>query len=76
MVRRLFWATLGLGAGVTTAVMTSRWMRRQADRMAPANIGRQAGETLRGVGELFRQALADGRAAMREREAEIRESLR
>jgi hypothetical protein len=74
-VRRVFWLAVGLGAGVTTAVMTSRWMRRQAERVAPANIGRELQSGLRDLGELFREALAEGRQAMREKEAEIRSAL-
>ena len=74
-MRRVFWLAVGLGAGVTTAVMTSRWMRRQAERVAPANIGRELQSGLRDLGELFREALAEGRQAMREKEAEIRSAL-
>ena len=74
-MRRVFWLAVGLGAGVTAAVMTSRWMRRQAERVAPANIGRELQSGLRDLGELFREALAEGRQAMREKEAEIRSAL-
>jgi hypothetical protein len=74
-VRRLFWTALGLGAGVTAAVLTSRWMRRQSERMAPANIGQQLGETARDVGQLLREALEEWRTGMAEREAEIRAQL-
>jgi hypothetical protein len=74
-VRRLFWTALGLGAGVTAAVMTSRWMRRQSERMAPANLGRQASETLRDIGQLAREAAEEWRKGMAEKEAEIRSQL-
>jgi len=33
-MRRIFWLAMGLGAGVTAAVMVSRWTRRQAERLA------------------------------------------
>jgi hypothetical protein len=74
-MRRVFWVAVGLGAGATAAVMVSRWMRRQADRMAPANVGRELQNGFRDLGQLFREAFAEGRQAMREKEAEIRSAL-
>jgi hypothetical protein len=41
-VRRLFWLGLGLGAGVAAAIGASRWARRQASRVAPASLAREA----------------------------------
>ena len=74
-MRRLFWTALGLGAGVTAAVLTSRWMRKQSDRMAPANVGRQLGDTARDIGQLLQEALEEWRKGMAEKEAEIRAQL-
>ena len=74
-MRRLFWTALGLGAGVTAAVLTSRWMRRQSERLAPANIGQQLGEAARDLGQLAREALQEWRTGMAEKEAEIRAQL-
>jgi hypothetical protein len=70
-MRRAFWLAAGLGAGVAGAIMVSRWMRRQRDRLSPANIGAQVSEGLRDLGELFREAVTEAREATREREAEI-----
>ena len=74
-MRRVFWVAVGLGAGVTAAVMTSRFMRRQADRMSPANIGRELQSGFRDLGQLVKEALAEGRQAAREKEAAIRTAL-
>ncbi|MFN2544985.1 MAG: hypothetical protein ABR600_10535 [Actinomycetota bacterium] len=74
-MRRMFWTAVGLGAGVTAAVLTSRWMRRQTERMAPANMGRQLGDTARDIGQLVRESLEEWRKGMAEREAEIRAQL-
>jgi hypothetical protein len=74
-VRRLFWTALGLGAGVTAAVLTSRWMHKQTERMAPANVGRQLGDTARDIGQLIQEALEEWRKGMAEKEAEIRAQL-
>jgi hypothetical protein len=71
----MFWTAVGLGAGVTAAVLVSRWMRRQTERMAPANVGRQLGDTARDVGQLLREAAEEWRKGMAEKEAEIRAQL-
>ena len=74
-MRRGFWVALGLGAGVTAAVLTSRWMRKQTERMAPANVGRQLGDTARDLGQLLSEALEEWRKGSAEKEAEIRAQL-
>jgi hypothetical protein len=75
-MRRIFWLALGLGAGATAAVMSGRWMKRQTQRMAPANLARQAGSRAADLGSVLVQAAKEFRAGAAEREAEIRSSLR
>lgn len=74
-MRRFFWVAVGLGAGVTAAILASRWLRRQRERLAPANLGAQAAEGFRDLGELIRSSVGEGRRAMAEKEAEIRAAL-
>ena len=74
-MRRIFWVALGLGAGATAAVLMARWTRRQTQRVAPANLGRQVSRGASDLGRLLRTALQEGRAAMAEREAEIRREI-
>jgi hypothetical protein len=74
-VRRIFWLALGLGAGATAAVLAARWAKRQGQKVAPANIGRQVSGAASDFGRLVRTALAEGRQAMADREAEIRRDL-
>jgi hypothetical protein len=74
-VRRIFWLAVGLGAGGTAVVMTNRWARRQRERFAPANLGRQAGETLSNSAALAGQVWKAFQNGAEEREAEIRASL-
>jgi hypothetical protein len=74
-VRRIFWLALGLGAGATAAVMSGRWMKRQTERMAPANLARQAGRSAVAVGSLLADAAKEFRTGATEREAEIRSGL-
>ena len=74
-MKRVFWIALGLGAGATSALMASRWMKRKTEALSPANLGRELRSGASDVGRLVRTALDDGRAAMRAREAELRASL-
>ena len=74
-MRRIFWLALGLGAGATAAVLTARWAKRQTQKVAPANIGRQVSRGASDLGRLVKTALAEGRQAMADREAEIRREL-
>lgn len=74
-MRRIFWLALGLGAGATGAVLAARWFERQTRRMAPANLARQAGGTLRETTSLIGEALREFRQGMADKEAEVRSSL-
>jgi hypothetical protein len=71
----MFWTAVGLGAGVTAAILVSRWMRKQSERMAPANIGQQLGGAARDLGQLAREAMEEWRKGAAEKEAEIRAQL-
>jgi hypothetical protein len=72
MMRRGFWVALGLGAGATSVVIASRWARKQADRVAPAALAREAKGGLLDLGKLVSESIAEGRKAMEERERELR----
>jgi hypothetical protein len=74
-MRRIFWLSLGLGAGATASVMASRWMKRQTQRMAPANLARQAGGRAVELGSALGQAVREFREGVAEKEAEVRSSL-
>jgi DNA-binding IclR family transcriptional regulator len=74
-VRRIFWLALGLGAGATGAVLAARWFERQTRRMAPANLVRQAGGTVRDLTSLVAEAVREFRHGIAEKEAEVRSSL-
>jgi hypothetical protein len=74
-VKRGFWVAVGLGAGVAAAVMVSRWMRRQRQRLSPANIGSQIADGARDFRRLVREAMDEGRQAFLEKEEELKASL-
>jgi len=71
-VKRTFWLALGLGAGATGAVMTARFARRQARKVAPANIAREARGGLLELSKLVSESIAEGKRAMAEKERELR----
>jgi hypothetical protein len=71
-VRRIFWLALGLGAGAAGAIMTARFARKQAQRVAPATLAREARGGLMDVARLFSESIAEGKQAMHDKEAELR----
>lgn len=75
MFRRGFWVALGLGAGATGAVLASRWTKKQAARVAPATLAREAKGGLLDLGKLVSESIAEGRQAMEDRERELRADL-
>jgi hypothetical protein len=72
-MRRVFWIALGLGAGAAGAIMTMRFARRQARKVAPANLAREARGGLMDLAKLFSESVAEGKEAMREKEDELRQ---
>ena len=74
-MKRLFWLTAGLSAGAATAVIASRFVKKQAEKMAPANVARAAGSSAMDVGKRFSSAMQEGKRAMDERETEVREKI-
>ena len=75
MFRRGFWVALGFGAGATGAVLASRWTKKQAARVAPATLAREAKGGLLELGKLVSESIAEGRQAMEDRERELRAGL-
>jgi hypothetical protein len=71
-VRRIFWLAVGLGAGATSAVLASRWMKRQTSRVAPQTLAREARGGLLDLSKLVAESIEEGREAMADRERELR----
>jgi len=70
-VRRLFWVALGLGAGAASAILATRFVRRQTAKVAPANLAREARGGIMDLAKLVSDSLAEGRAAMHQKEDEL-----
>lgn len=71
-MRRLFWLGVGAIAGASGTVWAERKVRARMDALAPDHLVVAAGHRARSVGRSVVDAVADGRGAMREREAELR----
>jgi hypothetical protein len=67
-MRRLFW----LAMGITIGALVVRKLSRAAERMTPAGIGGSIAEGLRDLADAIGDFGADVRAAMAEREGELR----
>ena len=72
MIRRLFWVSFGAGLGATTAIVTTRWTRRQVQKAAPRAIASEARGGLADLGRLLATSVAQGRRAADERERQLR----
>ena len=75
-MRRLFWLALGLGAGAASAIMATRFVRRQTAKVAPAHLAREARGSVLDLAKLLSESLAEGREAMHQKEDELRSGPR
>ena len=75
-MRRLFWVALGLGAGAASAILATRFVRKQTAKVAPATLAREARGGIMDLAKLVSDSLAEGRAAMHQKEDELRGSPR
>jgi hypothetical protein len=71
-VRRLFWLAVGVGAGAVGAVMVARFARRQAEKVAPATLAREARGGVMELAKLVSESIAEGKRAMQVKEEELR----
>jgi hypothetical protein len=75
MFKRLFWLLIGAGFGFGLSFWVVRFVRTTVDRYTPERVSADLAGALRDLGKDVRAAVAEGREAMREREAELREEL-
>lgn len=75
MFKRLFWLMIGAGFGFGVSFWLIRFVRQTVERYTPERVSSDLAGALKAFGEDLRAAVADGREAMREREAEIRSEL-
>lgn len=70
--KRVFWLTVGYGAGLGSSWYAARKVRAAARRYTPEGLGGRVSETVTGISRDVKAAVTEGRSAMREREAELR----
>lgn len=75
MFKRLLWLVIGLGFGFGISFWLMRFVRSTVERYAPERLSSDLGSALKSFGADLREAVAEGREAMREREAELRREL-
>ena len=75
MFKRLFWLAIGAGLGFGLSFWLARFVRSTVERYAPERVSGDLAASLRRLSDEVRAATTEGRQAMREREAELRESL-
>ncbi len=72
MLRRLFWLLVGMGFGLGTSFWVMRFVKETVERYSPERASADLAAAVKGLGDDLRAAVAEGREAMREREAELR----
>jgi hypothetical protein len=69
-MRRLFW----LAMGITIGALVVRKLSQLAQKLTPAGLANGLAVALRDLADSIREFTVDVRAAMNEREAELREA--
>ena len=75
MFKRLFWLLVGVGFGFGMSFWFMRFLRSTVERYSPERVSEDLAGAIRAFGQDLRAAAAEGREAMREREAELRADL-
>ena len=71
MFKRLFWLLTGIGFGFGVSFWLMRFVRSTVERYTPEKVSGDLAGAIRAFGSDLRAAAEEGRAAMREREAEL-----
>ena len=72
MFRRLFWLIVGAGFGFGISFWLMRFVRSTVERYSPERVSGDLADAIRSFGKDLREAVSEGREAMRERETELR----
>ena len=71
MFKRLFWLLTGIGFGFGVSFWMMRFVRSTIERYTPEKVSGDLAGAIRAFGADLRAAAEEGRAGMREREAEL-----
>jgi len=72
MFKRATWMSVGFGLGVATTVTAVRKVRERIDRYQPDAVVERVTDSVQSLRDQLAAAVADGKAAARERESELR----
>lgn len=72
MLRRLFWLLIGMGFGMGSSFWVMRRVRETVARYALERVSADLSNAVKGLGTDLKVAVAEGREAMRAREAQLR----
>ena len=75
MFKRLFWLTVGMAIGFGTSFWLYRLVQETVARYTPERLADDLSKAVRNLGSDLRAAVAEGREAARETEAELRGRL-
>jgi hypothetical protein len=75
MFKRIFWLVVGAGFGFGISFWLMRAVRSTVDRYRPDQVSSDIAGALAQLGRDIRAAAAEGRAAMHEREEQLRAEL-
>jgi hypothetical protein len=75
LFKRLFWLMVGAGFGFGVAFWLMRMVRTMVERYSPERVSGDLASAVRAFGTDLREAVAEGRVAMQEREQELRREL-
>jgi hypothetical protein len=73
--KRLFWLMIGAGFGFGMSFWLLRAVRGTVERYKPERVSNDLSGAVRALGIDLRDAVTEGRRAMRDREAELRSRL-
>ena len=72
MFKRVFWMSTGMAVGAGSAFWAKRKVEQTVEQYLPEQVVARVGTTATDLGRTVREAAAEGRAAMRATEAELR----
>jgi hypothetical protein len=75
LLRRLLWFVTGASVGFGGAMWVRNRVRRALARVVPERVASDVSHRARRAGSSVRDAVSEGRTAMRHREAELRQDL-
>ena len=75
MFKRLFWLVMGAAFGFGVSFWLMRFVKETMSRYSPERVSGDLAGAIKSFGTDLRAAVAEGREAMREREAQLREEL-